>query len=142
MSTDLNIATLISNVQGDVVTPESVDYEKSIARWATNAQRRAKVIVFVKSDEDVADALKFAKVNNLSVAVRGGGHSPSGASSVQDGLVIDLSRHMNKAIVNPQTKTAAVGGGAVWEAVDKAAMEYGLATVGGTVNHVGLQSFY
>ncbi|KAF9057461.1 hypothetical protein BJ165DRAFT_1588692 [Panaeolus papilionaceus] len=138
MSTDLNIATLISNVQGDVVTPESVDYEKSIARWATNAQRRAKVIVFVKSDEDVADALKFAKVNNLSVAVRGGGHSPSGASSVQDGLVIDLSRHMNKAIVNPQTKTAAVGGGAVWEAVDKAAMEYGLATVGGTVNHTGV----
>jgi len=34
------------------------------------------------------------------------------------------------------SRLAYVGGGAVWKDVDKETMKYGLATVGGTVNHV------
>ena len=52
------------------------------------------------------------------------------------GLVIDLSRHMNGVQIDPDKKLGYVGGGALWEDVDKAAIQYGLATVGGTVNHV------
>jgi len=40
--------------------------------------------------------------------------------------------------VDPTKKLAYVGGGALWEAVDKAGIEHGLATVGGTVNHTGV----
>lgn len=34
------------------------DYEKAIDRWAFNAVRRAKVVVFVKGTTDVALAVK------------------------------------------------------------------------------------
>ncbi|PPR02442.1 hypothetical protein CVT24_001991 [Panaeolus cyanescens] len=138
MSADLDFSSLINSIQGDVVTPESPDYAQAIARWAANAQKKAKAVVFVKVEKDVAEVLNFAKANRLSLAVRGGGHSASGASSVQDGIVIDLSRYMNKVIVDPELKTAAVGGGSLWEDVDKAAIQHGLATVGGTVNHTGV----
>ena len=34
-------------------------------------------------------------------------------------------------------RVANVGGGWIWKPVDETAIKYGLATVGGTVNHTG-----
>jgi FAD binding domain len=121
---------------GDWITPDHPSYSESIARWAVNAERRAKAVAFVKSSQDVVTVLKYAKQYNYPIAIRGGGHSTSGASSAEDGIVIDLSRHLSGARVDPVEKLAYVGGGATWEAVDKAGIEHGLATVAGTVNHV------
>ncbi|KAF8165078.1 FAD binding domain-containing protein [Crassisporium funariophilum] len=126
------------SVKGDVVTSDHPDHPKAIARWAANAERKAKVIVFVKNNLDVVSCLQFARANHLAIAVRGGGHSAGGASSIEDGLVIDLSRYMNGVTVDPSKKLAYVGGGALWEAVDKAGIAHGLATVAGTVNHTGV----
>ncbi|TEB04031.1 FAD-binding domain-containing protein [Coprinellus micaceus] len=63
---------------------------------------------------------------------------PAGASSVEDGLVIDLSRYLNQVRIEPDKRLGYVGGGCVWKTVDEAAIKYGLATVGGTVNHTGV----
>ena len=122
--------------KGDWITPEHPDYAKAIARWAVNAERRAKVVAFVKDNDDVRDALQYAKANNLPLAIRGGGHSPSGASSIEGGLVVDLSRYLAGVRVDPDKQLAYVGGGAVWGTVDKATIAHGLASVAGTVDHV------
>lgn len=66
----------------------------------------------------------------------GGGHNPSGASSSNGGLVIDLSKYLNKVEVDAEAKTAKVQGGALWEHVDNATSVHGLGTVGGTVSTV------
>lgn len=124
------------DIRGDIVTPADPGYKEAVARWAANAERAAKIVAFVKDNEDVISAIQYAKTNSLPIAVRGGGHSAGGASSVEGGLVIDLSRYMNGATVDPEKKLAYVGGGALWEAVDKATIKHGLATVAGTVNHV------
>lgn len=71
------------------------------------------------------------------MTVRGGGHSTSGSSSIDDGVVIDLSR-MRKVTVDPEAKTVKAEGGTIWEDVDVEAAKYGLAAVGGTVNHTGV----
>ena len=127
--------------KGDIVTPSDPDYEKCLVRWAANAQRRAKYCAFVKDAEDVKLCLDFVKTQKLPFAVMGGGHNVTGSSSSEDGLVIDLSRYLSGVRIDPENKLGYVGGGAVWEAVDKAAIEHGLATVGGTVNHVGFIHF-
>ncbi|KAI0260712.1 FAD-binding domain-containing protein [Gloeopeniophorella convolvens] len=125
---------------GDWITPDHPTYADAIARWAVNAQRRAKAVAFVKSAQDVAHVLAYAQHQGLPVAIRGGGHSVAGASSSDGGIVIDLSRYLAGVRVDPAAKLAYVGGGAVWGTVDKAAIEHGLATVGGTVNHVSCQN--
>ena len=130
--------TLKSTFHGDLVTPTDPDYAKAIARWAANAERQAKVVAFVKDPADVVLAIRYAIANKLPIAIRGGGHSPAGASSSEGGLVIDLSRYINTVTVDAEKKLAYVGGGALWEAVDKASVVHGLATVAGTVNHVKL----
>jgi len=127
----------IAGIVGDVITPSHPSYADSLIRWAANSQRPARYVVFVKSPEDVALSIAFARIHKLELAVRGGGHNPSGASSIDGGLVIDLSKYLNTVRVDEEKKLAYVGGGAVWRDVDCEAIKYGLATVGGTVNHVG-----
>jgi FAD/FMN-containing dehydrogenase len=75
--------------------------------------------------------------HSIPFTVRGGGHSTSGAASIEHGLVIDLS-NMRAVTVDPEAKTITVQGGALWSDVDTEAAKYGLATVGGTVNHTGV----
>lgn len=125
-----------ADFNGDIVTPSDPSYDEAIARWARNAARNAKIVAFVKNPQDVARAIKYAREASLSIAVRGGGHSASGSSSSEGGLVIDLSRYVNSVFVDAEKKLAYIGGGALWKAVDHAAIQHGLASVGGTVNHV------
>lgn len=95
------------------------------------------MVVQPTNAEDVSKAVLFAQKNDLEVAVLGGGHSTSGSSSSEGGLVIDLSK-MRQVTVDPEKGTIKAQGGAIWQDVDHAAAEYGLATVGGTVNHTGV----
>jgi FAD/FMN-containing dehydrogenase len=131
-----DISSLRQSFKGDIVTPADPNYKEAIARWAANAERPAKVVAFVKDTNDVALALKYARDNNLQVAIRCGGHSVSGASSAKDGLVVDLSRYYNYAIVDPESRSVRVGGGSLWGTVEREAIKYGLATVAGSVSHV------
>lgn len=146
--------------KGDLVTAGHPEYEGAIKRWAKNAERRAKCVAFVSCPEDVVLAIKYARESKLPLAVRGGGHNPAAQSSSEGGIVVDLSKYLNKVQIDPETKLAYVGGGTIWETVDQAAIKYGLASgetlcsfiiregrilisylysyppVGGTVNHV------
>ncbi|TEB23719.1 FAD binding domain-containing protein [Coprinellus micaceus] len=133
----LNPLATSLDIKGDVITPAHSDYDSSIARWAKNAERKAQVVAFVKDTEDIAKSLAHAKANDLLIAIRGGGHNSAGASSAEDGIVIDLSRYLNHVHVDEENRVAYVGGGALWRDVDAEVMKYGLATVGGTINHAG-----
>ena len=125
-------------IKGDIVTPDSPDYKTAIARWASNAERNAKIVAFVKDADDVADTLAFVRSTSprLPIVIRGG--SSSGASSAENGLVIDLSKYCNSVRIDPENKLAYVGGGALWADVDRETIKYGLAGVSGTVNHTGV----
>ncbi len=50
--------------------------------------------------------------------------------------MIDLLRYLNRVEVDTDKMVVYVGGGAIWETVDKATIEKGVATVAGAVNHV------
>lgn len=91
----------------------------------------------VGGPRDVAATLIFCLENKIEFVVSGGKHSVGGGSSIDQGLVIDLSR-IRDISVNEVDKTVDVGGGCVWKEVDEAAGKYGLAAVGGTINHTGV----
>ena len=124
-----DLSSLKSSFNGDIVTSDHPDYQKAIARWAANSQRNAKLIAFPKDISAVSTIIKWAVSNNVPIAIKCGGHAVSGASSIEEGVVIDLSRHFGSVKVDASKKIAYVGGGALWETVDNTLIKHCLASV-------------
>jgi hypothetical protein len=52
-----DISDLVSQIDGTVLTPDDAGYDENIKRWASNAERKAAVVVLVTSSADVAAAV-------------------------------------------------------------------------------------
>jgi FAD/FMN-containing dehydrogenase len=61
-------------------------------------QRRPRIIVQAANENAVAEAVRFARINGMKVAVRGGGHNWIGFSLLDDSILIDLGRLKNVSI--------------------------------------------
>jgi hypothetical protein len=132
---------LRESVRGEIVTPGDGGYSEACRIWnGTYDNRRPALVVRCTGAADVIAAVGFARSNDLTIAVRGGGHSIAGFSSCDDGIVIDLSS-MNDVRVDPTGLRATVGGGAVWADVDHETQAHGLATTGGLVSTTGVAGF-
>jgi FAD/FMN-containing dehydrogenase len=136
---DDGITTLRATFAGEVLLPTDAGFPQARAEalWNGDITHQPALITRPTSNDDVAAAIAFARTHGLDLSVRGGGHGYAGKAVVDQGLVIDLSR-LDDVRVDPASRRARVGGGAVWAAVDAATTEHGLAVTGGTVSHTGV----
>ncbi len=98
--------------------------------------KRPALIARCEGALDVVNSINFARDNSLLVSVRGGGHSISGKSVCDGGLMIDMSK-MNSVRVNQRASTARADGGCLEGHIDREASLFGMATTGGIVSHTG-----
>lgn len=131
------IEALRSAMTGSVLLADDGGYDEARAIWNGDIDRRPAVITQCRTQDDVVVALEYAQLEGLEIAVRGGGHSYSGSSVCDNGLMIDLSR-MREVRVDPERRRAQVGGGASWADVDGATQAHGLAVTGGVISHTGV----
>ena len=75
--------------------------------------QRPALIARCADARDVARTIGCARTHDLPRAVRGGGHSGPGLGICEHGVVAELSL-LNEITVNPETRTARVGGGCTW----------------------------
>jgi FAD/FMN-containing dehydrogenase len=81
-------------------------------------------------------AVQHARDRGVEFVVRGGGHG-SGNATCDDGIVIDL-RHLSQVDVDPATRMARVGGGALLSQLDAAGQAHGLVCPIGVIGHTGI----
>jgi FAD/FMN-containing dehydrogenase len=135
------VEELRSMVRGEIVTPDDDRYADASQIWnGAHDGHRPALVVRCESASDVAAAVGIARRNELTIAVRGGGHSIPGFSTGDGVFVIDLSP-MNDARIDAAARRASVGGGAVWADVDPATQAHGLATTGGLISTTGVAGF-
>lgn len=99
--------------------------------------RKPLAIATVGDASDVGRVVRFARDTGMRLAVRSGGHSVLGHSTVEGGLVIDLS-DLDDLDFDLDAGTAWAGGGALAGQYTKAAGEFGLATGFGDTGSVGV----
>ena len=132
-----SVEQLRSSIQGNLITSDDSAYEQERKVWNGMVDLRPALIAQCAKTSDVVAAVNFAREHQLPVAVRCGGHSTPGYSTCDDGVVIDL-RGINQVSVDPDSKTAKVGGGTLWKELDAATQEHGLAVTGGRVSDTGV----
>lgn len=137
----LDLEPLRAGFAGEILTAADGD-SYDAARVAYNAMfdRRPAVIARATSSADVAHAIGFARAHGLRIAVRGGGHSVAGYSTIEGGLLLDLGP-MKAIDVDPHARVARVQPGVVWGELDGATQTHGLATTGGRMTTTGVAGF-
>src|SRR3954464_14288581 len=110
---EATIQELREAVRGEIFTPGDDGYAEAARIWnGAHDGRTPALVVRCTGAADVIAAVGFARSNDLAIAVRGGGHSIAGFSTVDDGIVIDLGP-MTAVRVDPVGLRATVEGGAV-----------------------------
>jgi FAD/FMN-containing dehydrogenase len=126
-----------SAFHGQVIQPGDACYDKARRIWNASIDKRPGLIARCSGIADIVDAVKFARANDLLVAVRGGGHNVGGRALCDDGIVIDLSA-MKGVFVDPERWTVRVEGGATLGDVDRETHLHGLAVPTGVVPRTGI----
>ena len=138
-SIDATIAAneLQQSFKGKILFEGDVEYDSARQIWNGMINRKPALIAQCLDKEDIIQAVKFARKNELLVSVRGGGHNVSGNAVCNGGIMIDLSL-MKKVEVDTEKKVAHVEMGATWGDFDKATQQFGLSTTGGLITTTGV----
>jgi len=131
------VKELSDSVQGRLLLPGQEGYD--LARRVLNPtiDKHPALIAQPSGAADIMNAVTFARERDLLVAVKCGGHSFSGKSTCEGGMMIDLS-NFRSARVDPFSRTAHIAGGSLLGELDHEAMAFGLVTTAGTVSHTGV----
>lgn len=129
--------TVNTNLTGDVVRQGDSRYDSAHLGFNHLFRHRPEAIVYCGETQDVVNALAWARHNEVPVRVRSGGHCLEGWSSVDDGLVIDVSR-IKSAAIDASSNTATVGAGLNQLEAVTSLGEAGCAAPTGTEGTVGL----
>jgi len=137
---DADLDGIRQTFAGELIRAEDTGYDDARAIFNSMIDKRPALIAQCAGVEDVRAAVELARTSGLPTAVRGGGHSVAGKSLCDDGIVIDL-RRMNSVSIDPEARTATVGGGATMSDLDRGTEPHGLATTGGRVSTTGVGGF-
>ena len=139
MSTSLETAlTALESAQmGRLIRPGDADYDANRAVIYGGIDLRPAAIVRVKSASDVAKILEISDRSGVKIAVRSGGHSSAGHSSIDGGIVIDL-RDKKAIEIDTATKTVWAETGVTAEELTRATTDKGLVVGFGDAGSVGI----
>jgi FAD/FMN-containing dehydrogenase len=131
------LGSLASSLHGNVLRPGEPAYDSARRIFNGMIDKRPRLIVQALGAGDVMQAVRFARDNDLPIAVRGGGHNVAGYALCDDGMVIDLSR-LRSVRVDPNRRIAHADPGCTYTDFDLECQAHGLATTGGTVASTGI----
>ena len=113
--------------------------DRGLAEVDSSARRRAEyssdaslyrvvpaAVAFPRSAEEIAIAVEVCRELQVPLTMRGGGTSLAG-NAIGPGVVVDVSRHLNRILsVDPDTRTASVEPGVILDDLQRAAAPHGL----------------
>jgi FAD/FMN-containing dehydrogenase len=131
------VSELGLRMRGRVIDRKDPQYDEARALYNGMIDKRPLLIAQCLDAADVVACVGYARKEGLPVAIRGGGHNGPGLGSIDNGLMIDLSR-MRGVRVDLEHGTVRVGAGCTSGDVDHATHAYGFAVPFGIVSTTGV----
>lgn len=132
-----SISNLRAKLSGRVIEPKDAEHEQARTIFLGGFDPRPALIVRPADASDVARVVTLARETGLPLAVRSGGHSSAGYSTVDGGIVLDV-RDMKALDIDPDGRTAWAETGLTAAEYSTAAGAQGLATGFGDTGCVGI----
>src|SRR3954470_7766181 len=137
---EATVAEFAAGMRGTTVRPGDEEYDRERSIWNGAHDRHPALIARCAGVADVIRTVDLARSEGLPLAVRGGGHSIAGFSTVEDGILLDLSL-MKGVQVDPVRRTVIAEAGCTWKDLDAETQQFGLAVTGGLVSSTGIAGF-
>src|SRR5262249_940978 len=122
---------------GEVISPGDAGYEQARKVFNGMVDKRPALIARVRGVADVVTAVKFARTQNLAIAIRGGGHSVAPHRTCDRGLLVDLC-NLRGVHVDPDTQTVTAQSGCNLGDLDNETQLHGLVVPCGQVTMTGI----
>lgn len=132
-----NLAGFQFALGGSVHLPGSAVYDEARTVWNATVDKHPGLVVRCAGVSDVMQAVRFAKQNDLLIAVRAGGHNIAGKAVADGALLIDLSQ-MRSVTVDPAARRAHVSPGATLADFDRETQAFGLTAPMGINSTTGV----
>lgn len=127
---------LPASLVGKVVEPGDREYARVRSSYVYAGS--PGLVVRTTSAQDVADALAFARRQDVPFAVRSGGHGISSRSTNDGGIVIDVGKLDTVEVLDRDRGLVRIGAGARWGDVAAALSPHRLAISSGDYGDVGV----
>lgn len=128
---------LDARLTGSVHGPDDPAYAALCSPWNLAVPMRPAAVVAVRTADDVAATVRFAREHGFTVGVQATGH---GAESSYAGHLLVVTRGLDEVTVHPEG-WARVGAGVKWLRVIEAATPHGLAPLNGSASDVGVVGY-
>ena len=135
--TAADIKDFRASLRGQLLLASDQSYDQVRRVWNGAFDRHPVLIARCAGAADVVQAVNFARAHDLLSSVRGGGHSISGQSACDGGLMIDLAL-MKDIRLNAPDRTARVQPGVLLGDLDTRTQSVGLVTPLGTASDTGI----
>jgi hypothetical protein len=125
-------------VTGTVAQPHESAYAELVTPWNVAVEMQPTAVVAVRTADDVAQTVAFARRHGMTVGVQATGH---GAVSSLAGHLLIVTRGLDEVTVHADERWARVGAGVKWARVIEAATPHGLAPLNGSSSDVGVVGY-
>jgi FAD/FMN-containing dehydrogenase len=139
----MNMQSLQERISGKVVHRGDHAYEqvRRAPGWnEIKPERYPDLIVQVASEDDVIEAVNFARAQHMKIGIRGGGHNWCAAALQEGSILLDLSR-LNQVEIDPEARVASAEPVVTNRYLAKQLAKYGLAFPVGHCPCVPLSGF-
>ena len=138
MSTTASTVDLLrTSLDGRVIQPDDADYDEAREVFYGGIDKRPAAIARVANNDDIRRVIEAARDSEIELAVRAGGHSLTGSSSSDGGIVLDL-RDLTSIDVDADGRVAHADAGLTAAEYTSALGARGLVTGFGDTGSVGI----
>lgn len=131
-------ASLAAGLRGRLLLPGAPGFEQAATPWNLAVQQPVAAVVEAADADDVATLVRHARAEGLAVAAQSTGH---GATGDVAGTVLLRTGRLDAVTVDPAARTARVGAGATWAAVQARTAPHGLTGLLGSAPGVGVAGY-